>query len=192
MPQSPESASTPISMGGWRYNPDDAQDVIDFADHGADELAGLERNRGYDFTDHPTRQSATPDTEEPPMTQLTVGQMIRRHSSPLESTPPPVALPVVWLSHRRWDLGPNEGIVSAAWRVQVVDTPTPLATPDGRWLDVRHVEARRDIVTAQVAEWLAEPWPQPYSAPPRWQPQTEVTDPGVSAALDAAQARYGA
>jgi hypothetical protein len=56
--RSQESASTPISHGGWKYNPADPQDVIDFEQFGADELEALERNRGYDFTDHPAKAAA--------------------------------------------------------------------------------------------------------------------------------------
>jgi hypothetical protein len=71
MTQSPESASTPISMGGWKYNPNDAQDVADFEHHGAGELVGLERNRGLDFTDHPARQ------DHGTLTDYTTGEAIR-------------------------------------------------------------------------------------------------------------------
>jgi hypothetical protein len=71
MTHSPESASTPISMGGWKYNPADPQDRIDFADHGADELAGLERNRGLDFSDHPARQ------DHGTLTDYATGESIR-------------------------------------------------------------------------------------------------------------------
>ena len=53
MVRSPESASTPISAGGYTYQPTDAQDVADFANHTAAELATLAAEQGYDFSAHP-------------------------------------------------------------------------------------------------------------------------------------------
>lgn len=51
-----ESASTPISAGGWKYNHDDPQDRTDFAGYTAEQLRELERGgpgADYDFSDHP-------------------------------------------------------------------------------------------------------------------------------------------
>lgn len=50
-----ESASTPISAGGWRYDPGNEQDRSDFAGYTAEELRNLARedDRGYDFSQHP-------------------------------------------------------------------------------------------------------------------------------------------
>lgn len=49
-----ESASTPISEGGWKYNPENPQDVADFADADVAELEQYERDRpGLDFSTHP-------------------------------------------------------------------------------------------------------------------------------------------
>lgn len=50
---SQESASTPISQGGWKYNPDDPQDVQDFLGWSARSLHDLEADHGYDFSQHP-------------------------------------------------------------------------------------------------------------------------------------------
>lgn len=53
MVRSQESASTPISADGWRYQHEDEQDRQDFEHHYAAELLDLERERDYDFSDHP-------------------------------------------------------------------------------------------------------------------------------------------
>lgn len=55
MVRSQESASTPISAGGWKYHHDDEQDRADFAGYSSSELANIEANGGCDFTDHPNR-----------------------------------------------------------------------------------------------------------------------------------------
>lgn len=110
------------------------------------------------------------------------------------SLPTPSTLPRIHVQHRRWDLGPNEGIVSQAWRVQVVDTPTGVPTRDGRWLDVQHITAPRDVVTAQVARWMDEPWSDAYAAPPAREPQIaaeQIADPELRAAHEAFHNRYG-
>lgn len=55
--RSTESASTPISRGGYRYNPDDPQDVADFAAFTAAELTELAAERDLDFSQHPAMAS---------------------------------------------------------------------------------------------------------------------------------------
>jgi hypothetical protein len=77
--QSPESASTPISMGGWKYNPADPQDVADFENHGADELRGLEHNGNYDFSQHPAIDPG--DTDWGILTAYDTGREIRPATS---------------------------------------------------------------------------------------------------------------
>lgn len=50
---SPESPSTPISRGGWKYDRNDAQDRTQFAGHTAAELRALAGGEhGYDFSNH--------------------------------------------------------------------------------------------------------------------------------------------
>jgi hypothetical protein len=75
MTHSPESASTPISMGGYRYNPADPQDVADFENFGADELRGLERNDNYDFSQHPAIDPG--ETDYGTVTDYATGEAIR-------------------------------------------------------------------------------------------------------------------
>jgi hypothetical protein len=77
--RSQESASTPISMGGWKYNPADAQDVADFEQFGADELEALERNDGYDFSQHPAIDPG--DTDWGILTAYDTGREIRPATS---------------------------------------------------------------------------------------------------------------
>ncbi len=59
-----ESASTPISKGGWRYDPDDPQDVADHAEFTAVELRDLETECGFDFAAHPALALAEQEPAE--------------------------------------------------------------------------------------------------------------------------------
>jgi hypothetical protein len=77
--RSQESASTPISMGGWKYQHDNPQDRIDFEQFGADELEALERNDGYDFSRHPAIDPG--DTDWGILTAYDTGREIRPATS---------------------------------------------------------------------------------------------------------------
>lgn len=74
MIRSQESASTPISAGGWKYNPEGPQDVEDFANFTAAQLRELEREQSYDFSLHPASE---PSTDYGILTAYDTGREIR-------------------------------------------------------------------------------------------------------------------
>jgi hypothetical protein len=59
---SQESSSNPISAGGFKYQPSDQQDVLDFAGASLEELASYEAGpEPLDMSLHPAYVSPTED-----------------------------------------------------------------------------------------------------------------------------------
>jgi hypothetical protein len=77
--RNPESASTPISKGGWCYNPDDPQDQADFRRYTTTDLAALARLRpDFDMTRHPAYvKPPTPIRTRRQLTELARGLKVR-------------------------------------------------------------------------------------------------------------------
>jgi hypothetical protein len=146
--QSPESASTPISAGGWRYNPADPQDRIDFEHHGADELAGLERNRGLDFTDHPTRQSTT--TTEGVILMSTTTRTLAVRIDTVRTDRKTGEVITTWSPHLTYPCTADTATQQAADVLRTHHTRE--AQPDGTWRN-QPAPARGDGTVLDNIDW---------------------------------------